>query len=205
MNLITLLLLTVLATADGNVEWNGLSHEASLDRRPRCPVAGESFAVRFQSYHDDLTSAQVQMDDGSVQLIPASIVGTRGPYDLWEATLPATAADSLAYFIAVSDGGDTDYIGPQGISDGPPSSGWLIDYALLSHAPLGGTLTSGGGAVFKVWAPTPSTCYVRGDFNSWGLANLMHKVGPYFIELVSVASARQQYKYYFNNSVIALN
>jgi 1,4-alpha-glucan branching enzyme len=157
--------------------------------------------VRFQSYHDDLTAAQIEVDDGSVQMIPASIVGTRGPYDVWEATVPATAADSLSYFIAVTDGGDTDYIGPQGISDAPPSGGWLIDYALLSHAPLGGTLTSGGGAVFKVWAPTRSTCYVRGDFNSWGLTNLMHKVGPYFIELVSTASARQQYKYYFNNSV----
>ncbi len=201
MNLLPWLLLTVLATADGNVEWNGLSHEAELDRQPRCPVAGESFTVRFQSYQNDLTVARVQVDDGTVQWVDAAVVGTRGPYDQWEATVPATTADTLYYLIEVTDGADTDYIGPDGVSDLPPTNRWLMDYVHLSHAPLGATLTSGGGAVFKVWSPTRSTCYVRGDFNSWGLANLMQRVDPYFIALVPSVSSRQQYKYYFNNSV----
>ena len=37
------------AEPDGNVEWNGLSHTSWQDRRPLCPVSGESFQVRFQS------------------------------------------------------------------------------------------------------------------------------------------------------------
>ena len=57
--LATLLLAGVASAAapDGNVEWNGLSHTSWQDRRPLCPVSGESFQVRFQSYRDDLTAA----------------------------------------------------------------------------------------------------------------------------------------------------
>ena len=112
MHLLPLLLLVTLLPADDNIEWNGLSHLEHFDRRPLCPVDGESFEVRFQAYQTDLTAARVHVDDGSTQWIDASPDGTRGPYQIWSAQLPATAATSLSYYIEVIDGTDVDYIGP---------------------------------------------------------------------------------------------
>ena len=37
---------TILAAPDNNVEWAGISHVDFRDRRPLCPVNGETFEVR---------------------------------------------------------------------------------------------------------------------------------------------------------------
>ena len=74
------------ATPDGNVEWNGLSHTSWQDRRPLCPVSGESFQARFQCYRDDLTAARVGVTvSGVTTWANAARVGARGPYDVWAA------------------------------------------------------------------------------------------------------------------------
>jgi 1,4-alpha-glucan branching enzyme len=190
------------AAPDDNVEWNGVSHVAWQDRRPLCPVSNEPFEVRFQTYRDDLTAARVRLDDGgNVSWITASPVAPRGPYDVWSASLPATAAGAPSYVIELTDGTDVDWYSVSGMSDGMPTDGgFILDFATLGHAPLGATPAT-GGTVFKVWAPTRTTVHVRGEFNGWGLASPLAKTGPYFAGFVPGASNRQMYKYFFNNSV----
>lgn len=192
------------AGPDGDVEWNGVSHIGRLDRRPLCPVDGESFAVRFQAYRGDLTAARVRAVQAGVPVtVEASVVGARGLYDVWSANLPATSATALvSYDIELQDGADLDYLSVNGVSDGPPvDGGYVVDFATLSHAPLGATRVSGGGAVFRVWAPTRSTAHVRGDFNGWSLATPMTKQGETFVARASGVADRSQYKYFFNNAV----
>jgi len=189
------------AAPDGNVEWDGISHIPSIDRTPICPVDGETFEVRFQTYENDLTGARAHVDDGATTWVTASKESARGPYDIWSAQIPATAEDQLSYYIELTDGGETDYLGASGMSGNPPAGDeFAIDYVTLEHAPVGATLLSGGGAVFKVWSPSRSTAHVRGEFNGWGLGNPMTKVGDAFIARVSAASDRQMYKYYFEDS-----
>jgi len=191
------------AAPDNNVEWNGVSHVGWQDRRPLCPVGGESFQVRFQTYVNDITSARVHADDGTVTWVTAAKVGTRSVYDVWAAAIPAsTPGGTVRYWIELTDGSDTDYYSVGGTSDGTPvDGGFVVDFATLEHAPIGATRTSGGGAVFKVWAPTRVSTYARGDFNGWSLANPLTKVGEHFIGLVPVVGAGQEYKFFFNNSV----
>jgi 1,4-alpha-glucan branching enzyme len=194
----------VLAAApDNNVEWAGASHVAWQDRRPLCPVGNESFQVRMQTWRDDLTAVRVRLTDGAaVTWIDAAQVATRGPYAVWAAQIPATTTASPSYYFELTDGGDSDYLTPSGMADGDPGGGgWALNFTNLSHAPVGATRTSGGGAVFKVWAPTRSTAHVRGDFNAWGLGNPLSKVGEYFIGHVPTVADRAQYKYFFNNAV----
>ena len=191
------------AAPDGNVEWNGVSHVSWQDRRPVCPVSRESFQVRFQSYANDLTSARLYVLNGGVGSWVAAVkTGGRGPYDLWTAQVPASVTDTLRYWIELTDGSDTDALSANGMNEGTPTDGgFLVDFAALSHAPVGATRVSGGGTVFKVWAPTRTTAHVRGDFNGWGLGNPMTKVGEHFIARVSSTLDRQSYKYFFNNAV----
>ncbi len=186
------------ASADGNVEWDGVSHVTWQDRRPLCPVDGESFQVRFQTWRNDLTSASVHVVAGAASTdVPASRVATRGPYDIWAATVPATAETSESYWIALTDGGLTDYLSVSGLSHvAPTDGGYVLDFTTLGHAPVGATLVSGGAAVFKVWAPTVAAAYVRGDFNGWGTTALT-KVGEYFIAKVPSVTNGMQYKYWF--------
>lgn len=192
------------AGPDNNVEWAGLSHVGWQDRRPLCPILGESFAVRFQSWADDITSARVGVTTTSTVWVDAAKVGTRGPYDVWQAQVPATAALTESYVIEVTDGSDTDYLSVGGVTDGPPADGgWVLNFTTLVHAPVGATPVTGGGAVFKVWAPTRTSCYVRGEFNGWSLAHPLAKVGEHFIGRVSPVADRAQYKFYFNNSTWA--
>ena len=179
------------AAPDDNIEWNGISHVGWQDRRPLCPVGGESFQVRFQTWANDLTSARVRVDAGASSWVDAARVGTRGPYDVWVATVPATGSATESYWIELTDGTDTDYVSPAGLSDDAPASGWVLDFTTLEHAPIGATRTSGGGAVFKVWAPTRTSAHVRGEFNAWGLGNPMTKVGEHFIALVPAVGDRQ--------------
>ncbi len=191
------------ADQDDNIEWAGISHIDWLDRSPRCPVDGESFDIRFQCWHYDLTSARVHVDTGSVTWVTAGFLQQRGPYDIWTATLPASAsAGTVEYYIELTDGTDTDYLGPDGVSDNAPSSGWVVDFATLSHAPLGGTLTSDGGAVFKVWSLYAGTCAVAGEFNGWSsTADYLTRSGDFFIGRVDpTVDNYDQYKYVFNGS-----
>lgn len=192
------------AGPDDDIEWNGVSHVAWQDRRPVCPVNRETFQVRFQSYRDDLTGARVYVANGGVPaFVTAARYGVRGPYDLWMAQVPASIADTLRYWIELTDGTDTDSYSANGMNDAgvPPDSGFVVDFAKLSHAPVGATLVNGGGTVFKVWAPTRTSVHVRGDFNGWGTGNPMTKVGEHFITRVASTVDRQAYKYFFNNSV----
>jgi len=187
------------AGADNNIEWNGVSHIWFQDRRPLCPVTNQAFRVRFQSYGNDLTAARVYLDDGgSASWISASVSDQRGPYDIWEAYIPATSsATDVSYYIELTDGTDIDYLSASGMSDGTPTdSGWELNFSTLKHAPLGATVVP-GGVVFRVWAPGATDCYVRGDFNGWGLGDPMTRIDEDFITLVSGASAGQEYKYYF--------
>lgn len=190
------------AQHDNDIEWLGLSHVSWQDRRPSCPVSGESFQVRFQSYHDDLTAARVKLVAPSPATIDAAIIGRRGPYDIWAAQVPATAATIESYTLELVDGSDTDYLSTVGVTDGPPAAGneFTLNFTTLEHAPLGATLAT-GGTVFRVWAPNASTANVRGEFNGWGLANPMTKVGEYFVAFVPGALDRKQYKYFFNGAV----
>lgn len=189
------------AAPDGNVEWAGISHLPTMDRRPLCPVDGEAFDVLFQTYANDLTGARVRVDDGVPLWVTASRISVRGPYDVWSASIPATAESRLTYYVELTDGGDVDYLGTGGLSDGPPSgSEFEVDFGTLDHAPVGATLLPGGGAIFKVWSPSRSTVHVRGEFNGWGLGNPMSKVGDHFIGRVPGASDRQMYKFYFEGS-----
>ncbi|MFH1144209.1 MAG: alpha-amylase family glycosyl hydrolase [Candidatus Eisenbacteria bacterium] len=188
------------ASNDDNVEWSGISHVALLDRTPRCPLAGQPFALRVQSWQGDLTAVRVRLADGGVSWIDAAAIGTRGPYDIWEAQVPAPVSSAIDVLFELTDGTDIDYLGPAGVSDGLPSPGFVMNFTTLSHAPYGATPTPGGGAVFKVWSPNRTICHVRGEFNSWGTANPMARVGQDFILRVASAADRDMYKYYFQNT-----
>lgn len=191
------------AGPDNNVEWDGCSHVDWQDRRPLCPMNGEAFAVYFQAYRFDITAARVHVDDGVEQWIDAVFDHDRGPYAVWRAAMPATAAQTLRYYIELTDGSDTDYLSVGGMSDNAPTDGgWVIDRITLSHAPLGATLVNPGGVVFKVWAPSASSAWVRGEFNGWALGNPMSRHGEHFVAYVPTASDRQMYKYYFEPGAI---
>jgi 1,4-alpha-glucan branching enzyme len=188
------------AAPDNNIEWNGVSHVSWQDRRPLCPLGGESFDIRFQTYAGDITSARVHVDDGGSTWVVASLSDARGPYDIWTAMVPATASPTLAYYIELTDGTDTDYVSVNGISEATPTDGgFVLDYDTLEHAPVGATPHPDGGTIFKVWSPERTVCHVRGEFNSWGLGNPMDKVGEHFITYVPNASPNQLYKYFFQN------
>jgi 1,4-alpha-glucan branching enzyme len=199
--LIALLVPAALAAGqDNSVEWSGISHIALLDRTPLCPLAGQPFAVRLQTWANDLTSVRVRVEDGGATFVNAGLVGNRGPYDVWEAQIPVPAGSAIEFVFELNDGTDTDYLGPSGVSDGLPSPGFVMDFSTLSHAPYGSTPTEGGGVVFKVWSPNRTVCHVRGEFNGWGTSNPMNRVGDDFILHVPAAADRDMYKYYFQNT-----
>ncbi|MEY4045112.1 MAG: 1,4-alpha-glucan branching enzyme GlgB [Actinomycetota bacterium] len=202
LGLVLLSLLPTLAYAagaDNNVEWNGLSHYPWQERRPICPVNGESFQVRFQTYRNDLTAAEVRLTVGAtVTTIAASRIGTRGPYDLWAAQIPATTPTTvLSYWIRLVDGTSTAYLSRNGITATVPADGgYSINFATLEHAPPGATLVNGGAAVFKVWAPNVAQAFVRGAFNAWGQL-AMTKYGEWFIARGNNVTDRSEYKFFF--------
>jgi len=192
------------ATHDDNVEWAGVSHIPWLMRSPLCPVDGEAFTIQFQTWHYDITSARVRTWDGSEQWLDATWSHTDGPYDVWVCTIPSTASDSIRYYIELTDGADTDYYGTAGMRDDPPPSSeeFVVDFATLSHAPLGATLTSDGGAVFRIWAPGASSANVCGEFNGWNTsANPMTTDGNYWVARIANVGNHDMYKYFFNGSI----
>lgn len=200
--LITLLLL---ASPDNDVEWNGLSHRHPNDLRPWCPVNGETFQVRMQAYRDDLTAARVRytVNGGAPVWVNATVIESSGPYDIWAAQIPATGATSeVVYLFEATDGTDSDFYTMVGVAGGvvenlPASGGFVVNFESLAHAPLGSTPVSGGGAVFKVWAPNATQAYVRGAFNGFSLAHPMTKSGEVFTRSLPLISPTATYEYYF--------
>ncbi len=187
------------ASADGVIDTSHVSHVAWQDRRPLCPVDGQSFTVSLRALRNDLTGVRVHVYDGAWSWIDAQRAGTFGPYDVWQATVPATASSQLRYDFRVQDGAALAWVDAPGgnAGSGGDSSGFfVVDYTTLSHAPYGATLLPSGGAVFKVWAPHAPSAWVRGEFNSWG-QTAMTRVGEDFVARVPVAFANQQYKYFF--------
>ena len=110
------------SSQDNNVEWFGISHFGWQDLRPLCPVDQQSFDVRVQAFQNDLTGVRVWVDDGSTGWVTASVQEQRGPYDVWVATIPSVAVSSFGYYIELTDGTDTDYWSPAGMSEDPPAS-----------------------------------------------------------------------------------
>ena len=202
---LSLALPALAAAPDNNVEWAGVSHMATMDRRPLCPVAGETFQARVHTWRNDITSASVHVIAGaSIVDVPAVKVGVRGPYDIWAAQVPATASTTESYWFALTDGSLTDYLSVTGMTHTVPvDGGYALDFTTYAHAPAGSTPVTGGGAVFKVWAPSePSgtSVQVRGGWNGW-VGNTMTKVGEYWTARVTVAVAdRAEYKYWFSNN-----
>jgi 1,4-alpha-glucan branching enzyme len=139
------------------------------------------------------------LEDGGTNFIDASVIGQRGPYDIWEAQIPAPSDSVIEFVFELNDGTDTDYLGPNGVSDNLPSPGFEMDFNTLSHAPYGSSPADGGGVVFKVWSPNRTVCHVRGEFNGWTTADQMNRVGEDFVLYVPDAEDRDMYKYYFQN------
>lgn len=196
-----LLLVLPAAGEDGNIEWSGVTHIPWLDRSPAAPIANQSFAVRFQTYRNDISSARVRVN-GAIW-VDAFWTGNRGAYDVWEAQIPAQAGSTLAYYIEMTDSGgatDTDYISASGVQENTPvDGGFVLNFATYAHAPIGVTMT-GTGAVFKVWAPGATSASARGAFNAWGITSLTNN-GGYWTGFVPNVAAGQNYKVYFNNSL----
>ena len=190
------------AFADSLVTWEGLSHVPWQDRAPIVPVRDEPFTVRFQSLSGDLTGARVRQFVAGTpdRVFEASVVATRGPYDIWEAQCDGRDAPQVRYDIEVTDIFDVDYLGVSGPSDGPPvGAEFLLDFDTWSHAPAGSTPAT-GGVVFRTWAPSSTQVYVRGSFNAWGLTDPMTKVGEDFIAFVASAQSGDEYKYFFSQT-----
>lgn len=192
------------AANDNNVEWDGISHVDWQDRRPLCPVNGEAFSVFLQAYANDLTGVRVFVDDGTTsQWVTGFYIHDRGPYAVWQADLPATTNSTLNYYFELSDGTDVDYLSVSGMSDNPPTDGgWQLNFDTLEHAPYGATLISGGGAVFRVWAPTADKCVVTAEWNQWAPsgpagADQLVKVGNDFIGVAPNAFDRGRYQFVF--------
>ena len=189
------------ASHDDNVEWSGVSHVPWQDRTPLCPRANESFTIRFQTWHDDLTAANVLFTAGmSSVTLPAALAGTRGPYDVWQATTPDPGSSTASYVIQLIDGSATAYLSVGGVTAGPPADGgFALDFVTYSHAPLGATPGT-GVTYFKVWSPTTSAARVRGAFDGWGSGVAMTRSGEYWTALVANVADRSEYKYFFNNA-----
>lgn len=192
-------LILLFGGGDNNILWNSVSHVPWQDRGPLCPVNREAFAVEIQTEQFDIQAARVRVDDGgNVTWVDAAFDRDRGPYAVWRAEIPAAASNTIRYYFELTDGTDVDYYSVSGMTDDAPTDGgFLVDFATLDHAPVGATPAT-GGTVFKVWAPTATQAWVRGQFNAWGTTNPMTKVGSHFIAFVPGAGARQMYKYYFN-------
>ncbi|MEO1583185.1 MAG: alpha-amylase family glycosyl hydrolase [Planctomycetota bacterium] len=189
------------AQLDNDVQWQGVSHLVEYDLRPRVPMNGESFDVVLQTFRGDVSSVRVRHVAGAAGFVEAQVESSRGPYDIWHATVPATASPVLGYSIELTDGTDTDYYSAAGMSDTlAGAQDFVLDFTTLDHAPEGATPV-GGGTVFKVWSPASSSVRVRGEFNNWSTANPLTKVGEHFIGFVPGAEAGDMYKYFFNNSV----
>jgi 1,4-alpha-glucan branching enzyme len=187
----------IAAAPDGAIDTAHVSHIGWQDRRPLCPVDQQSFEVRLYALAGDLTGVRVYFKNAASTWVSAARAGARGPYDVWSAALPAASQPEARYYFELSDGGARAFASASGLGPVPPAdSGWVVDFATLSHAPFGATRVNGGGTVFRVWAPGADSAAVRGEFNGWGVTR-MNRVGEDFIARIASAGTNQQYKYYF--------
>lgn len=186
--------------AIGPIDTSHVSHVGWQDRRPLCPVDQEGFDVVLYTLAGNVASVRVRLAGDDGQWLDATRTGVRGAYDAWRAELPAAASPQVRYYFELADGAARAYLGPVGPGAAPPAdSGWVVDFATLAHAPLGATPVSGGGVVFRTWAPDAGTAAVRGEFNGWGVTP-MTRLGEDFVARVGNASPNQQYKYFFSNN-----
>jgi 1,4-alpha-glucan branching enzyme len=198
-----------LAQTDGVVQTGLVSHSWFTDRRPLCPLGGQSFDVLFQTAASDLTRARLAIDENAdgVDLLWVNAVktGTRGPYDLWRATVPATTHQQTAYAIELTDNADVKYLSTAGVSSAIPplSNWWTLNFQTLTHAPIGATpatLGTTAGTVFRVWAPGATSTQVRGTFSNWAAGINLTRRGNDWIGFVPGARPGHKYKYFFNNN-----
>lgn len=188
------------ASNDGNVEWTGVSHLSFQDRRPLCPLDNESFEVRIRCWRNDVSTVNVHHDADATGPVAATVIEQIGPYDIWSALVPASTASQVRYHFELIDGADNDFYGADGMGDLSPTNEFLIDFTTLSHAPIGATPHPAGGVTFRVWSPTNTSAWVRGQFNGWGLTDPMIHSGEFFAKHVDNAAINQRYKYYFGNT-----
>jgi 1,4-alpha-glucan branching enzyme len=188
------------AAGDGVVHEEHLSHLPRFDRTPACPVDGQPFTVRLCAAPGDLEAVQVRLLDGAGGSWVATDRVSRPHRDEWVAQVPATGAAVVRYYFVVADGGAARWVGPQGVlATPPPDSGWTMDRTTLAHAPRGATPLEGGGAVFRVWAPSNTGAIAQGEFNGWVSTTPMTHVGDDFVARVPAAQVGQQYKFQFSN------
>ncbi|MEO0651083.1 MAG: alpha-amylase family glycosyl hydrolase, partial [Planctomycetota bacterium] len=188
--------------ADGFVTPDGLTHLEWLDRSPAVPVRGESFAVRLQTLAGDLTGVQVNqyVFGEATKTFDAQVVGQRGPYEIWEATLDGSLSDLVLYDFTLIDGADVDAFGVGGHGETFATGGaFSLNFNTWTHAPRGATTTS-DGVVFKVWAPTAPSVFLRGSFNAWSLANPMDRVGEDMVLHLTNAQEGDEYKFFFGDT-----
>jgi len=202
--------LALAAGQDNDVRWDSLSHVWFADRRPLCPVDGESFRVLFQSEAGDLTGANIVLADGT--RLPATRQLTRGFYDTWQALIPATDPSArVEYVIEAIDGADTDYYSPAGPSDNQPAmggngpgGGFVVDFQTLEHAPVGATLTSDGGAVYRIYSPLREEAFVRATGSGPGYTGALWRVGDDWVGRVTEPiDAGNQYRFVFQADSVA--
>ena len=188
---------------DGVIDLDSATHLREADLRPLVPTRDQPFAVLVQTAAGDVDTVSVRVDvDGSVHEYAASVVGSRGPYDVWRADVPAIDADAALYTVVLRDGAAAASIGRFDTAVGEETEGIGLDFVGLTHAPYGATPLEGGGVVFRVWAPNATSAAVRGAFNDWSAtANPMTHIGQDWLAVVPSAAAGDMYKYFFNGNL----
>ena len=71
IGLMTMAAILPAADLDNDVEWAGITHLTYHDRRPLCPLGGETFAVQVRTWTNELSSGRLWVDDG---LLPGAFV-----------------------------------------------------------------------------------------------------------------------------------
>ena len=88
---------------DGQVEGSAFRHDPRLPA-DRERVAG-AWRVRARTLRGDVQSVELRWKSGqSTGGSPMSRTGVRGPFDVWEATLPVTGPAQIAYTFIAKDG-----------------------------------------------------------------------------------------------------
>ena len=88
---------------DGQVEGSAFRHD------PRLPAdrerASGAWRVRVRTLRGDVQSVELRWKSGQTTGgSPMSRTGVRGPFDVWEATLPVTGTAQIAYTFIAKDG-----------------------------------------------------------------------------------------------------
>ena len=122
-HVLTITVVSLGPSHDGNVEWDGLRHDSRdlLYRTPGGAVpAGTPVLVRFRTFHDDVTGVKLRLYDvnAAAQRFQTMTLaaadadcydGSPRRCDFWQTTVESNAANVLWYRFLVSDGADADY------------------------------------------------------------------------------------------------